>query len=448
MASGRPVRRGKIAGLCRQSTPAYKEQNKEQANQAMKILFIHQNFPGQYKHLAPRLAAEGHQCTALTLRIKEPTTWKGVRVLPYNLPDRKAQKTHPWMVDLDTKVTRADACYRAARKLREQGYAPDLILAHPGWGESMFLSDVWPNAKIGLYCELYHHADYPHLNFDPEFDKSDLEMQILRIRMKNLNNHIHFPIADAGISPTLFQADTFPAEFRDKITVSHDGIDTQITYPAPDVRLLIEDEVDVTREDEVITFVNRNLEPYRGYHTFMRALPSLLKERPNARVLIVGGDEVSYGSAPPKGQTWKQIFIDEVRGQISDVDWQRVNFLGRIPYDQFVRLLQVSRVHVYLTYPFVLSWSLMEAMACEAAIVASDTAPVREVIRHNETGILTDFFDTHALVAQVCTLLENNEMRQSLGRAARDQMIEKYDLKSICLPRQVKWVSDIMEGTA
>ena len=410
----------------------------------MKILFIHQNFPGQYKHLAPLLASKGHQCVALTLRVKEATSWNGVRVLPYSLPDRGGQKVHPWIIDLDTKVTRGEACYHAAMRLREQGFIPDLILGHHGWGEPMFLRDVWPEARLALYCELYHLSGYPHLHFDPEFEKPS-DTAALRIRLKNLNNHIHFPLADAGISPTEFQADTFPAPFRDRITVSHDGIDTTTARPDPDVRLTIEGQVDVTRDDEVITFVNRNLEPYRGYHRFMRALPDLLKERPNAKILIVGGDDVSYGGRPPKGQTWKQIFIDEVRGRIPTPDWERVHFLGRIPYDQFLRLLQVSRVHVYLTYPFVLSWSLMESMACGAAIVASDVAPVREVISHDRTGRLVDFFDGDAMVAEICDLLEDADARTRLGAEARKLMVEQYDLNSICLPRQLEWVSGVMQ---
>jgi glycosyltransferase involved in cell wall biosynthesis len=409
----------------------------------VKILFIHQNFPGQYKHLAPLLARQGHHCVALTLRVKEATTWQGVRVIPYTLPNRDGQALHPWLVDFDTKLTRGEACWRAARALKARGYAPDLILAHPGWGESLFLRDLWPEARLGLYCELYHLADWPHLNFDPEFPARDPEAEPLRIRMKNINNHLHFAEAHAGISPTRFQADTFPQPFRDHITVSHDGIDTLAACPLPDVRLEVEGAGTLGREDEVITFVNRNLEPYRGYHVFMRALPRLLRERPGARVLIVGGDEVSYGARPPKGQTWKQIFIDEVRGQIPDADWARVHFLGRIPYDRFLRLLQVSRVHVYLSYPFVLSWSLMEAMSCGAAIVAGDTAPVREVITDDETGRLVDFFDREALVDTVCTLLADEAARQRLGKAARDLIRTRYDLHTICLPRQVGWVQEV-----
>lgn len=409
----------------------------------MKILFIHQNFPGQFKHLAPALAAMGHDCIALTLKVDEPTTWQGIRVLPYTLPKRSAQVVHPWLVDLDTKVTRGEACWRAARQMADQGYVPDLILAHPGWGESMFLRDLWPKARMVLYCELYHEADYPHLNFDPEFAPREPDIQPLRIRMKNLSNHLHFPYAEAGISPTAFQADTFPPEFRDRITVCHDGIDTAWSQPDPDVTLQLKGHPKFTREMEIITFINRNLEPYRGYHVFMRALPDLLRARPNARVLIIGGDEVSYGAAPPKGQTWKQIFRDEVADQITPEQWQRVHFIGRIPHEQFTHVLQISRVHIYLTYPFVLSWSLMEAMSCGAAIVASDTAPVREVITHGQTGRLIDFFDRDALVREVSDLLDDADARVRLGAAARQLMIDKYDLKTICLPRQIAWVEQV-----
>jgi glycosyltransferase involved in cell wall biosynthesis len=410
----------------------------------MKILFIHQNFPGQYKHLAPALAAAGHDCVALTLKVQAPVLWQGVRVLPYALPRRAAQVVHPWLIDLDSKVQRGEACFHAARKLRAAGYMPDLILAHPGWGEALFLADVWPAARMGLYCELYHLAAYPHLNFDPEFDHADPELHSLRIRMKNVYNHLQFPAAHAGISPTQFQADTFPPEFRDRITIIHDGIDTDLVRPDPAARLTLTGQPPLTRADDVITFVNRNLEPYRGYHIFLRALPRLLRERPNARILIVGGDEVSYGPPPPKGQSWKQIFIDEVRGQISDTDWARVQFLGRIPYDQFVTLLQVSRVHVYLTYPFVLSWSLLEAMACECAIVASATAPVRDVITHDQTGRLVDFFDGDALVDQICALLDDVEARSTLGQAARAFVRRTHDLRRICLPQQLDWVAGVM----
>lgn len=413
----------------------------------MKILFIHQNFPGQFKHLAPALVAAGHECTALTLRVKEAVTWHGVRVLPYAVTRRSGQGVHPWLVDTETKVIRGEACYRAARALRDQGYMPDVIVAHPGWGEAMFLRDVWPQARIGLYCELYHLSDRDHMGFDPEFMPRVDEAERLRIRMKNLNNMIHLPLCDAGISPTRFQADTFPAAYRARISVIHDGIDTDHVRPDADVRFTLPDGRVLTRDDEVVTFVNRNLEPYRGYHVFMRALPRVLRERPGAQVVIVGGDEVSYGARPPKGQTWKQIFIDEVRGQIPDADWARVHFPGRIPYADFVPLLQLTRVHVYLTYPFVLSWSLFEAMSAGAAIVASDTGPVREAIVDGQTGLLVDFFDRDALVERVIALMEDADLRARLGQAARAHVQGHYDLRRICLPQQVAWIDRLAAAT-
>ncbi|WP_163848238.1 glycosyltransferase [Pseudooceanicola aestuarii] len=407
----------------------------------MKILFIHQNFPGQYKHLAAALAQQGHDCVALTLRVKEPGTWRGVRLIPYKVLRQTRQSVHPWTLDLDTKITRAESCWRAACQLRDQGFTPDVIIAHNGWGEPMFLRDVWPTARMGIYCELYHLPDYPHVGFDPEFAGTEGEGGRLRLRLKNLNNQIHFDVAQAGISPTAFQADTFPRPFRDRIEVIHDGIDTAALTAKDDARLTLPDGSVITRQDEVITFVNRNLEPYRGYHVFMRALPRLLRERPGAKVLVVGGDQTSYGRKPPEGQTWKQIFIDEVRGQIPDADWARVHFLGRIPYDRFTALLQVSRVHLYLTYPFVLSWSLLEAMSVSGAIVASVTAPVAEVLRHGETARLVDFFDGDALVAETLRLLDNAGERARLGAAARAHVVANYDLSTRCLPRQLDWVN-------
>jgi glycosyltransferase involved in cell wall biosynthesis len=261
--------------------------------------------------------------------------------------------------------------------------------------------------------------------------------------MKNLNNMLHFEVADAGLSPTRWQAGTFPEPFRSKISVMHDGIDTNLVVPDPAVRFTLDDGTALTRSDEVITFVNRNLEPYRGFHIFMRALPAVLKRRPEAHVLIVGGDDVSYGSRPPEGGSWKQRFSDEVRPLMTDAEWNRIHFPGKIPWPRFVALLQLSTVHVYLTYPFVLSWSLLEAMSAGCAIVASDTAPVREVITHEETGHLVDFFDAASLAEEICTLLDNPEERQRLGTNGRSFVQKHYDLRTICLPGQIAWVRQL-----
>jgi glycosyltransferase involved in cell wall biosynthesis len=416
----------------------------------MNILFIHQNFPGQFKFLAPALVKQGHSVRAMTMQKTEAMQWQGVQLVNYTSKRGSTPNVHPWVSDFETKTIRAEACFDAALQMKQQGYMPDVIVAHHGWGESLFLKEVWPEAKLGIYCEFFYHQHGADIGFDPEFPAAD-EGEVCRLRLKNLNNLLHFEVAEAGISPTHWQASTFPEPFKNKISVVHDGIDTQAVAPNSAVSLTLKmatgQDLVLTRKDEVITFVNRNLEPYRGYHTFMRALPQLLKERPNARVLLVGADDVSYGARPDAAKygaaKWKDIFANEVRGQISDADWQRVYFLGQVPYQFFIPLLQLSTVHVYLTYPFVLSWSLLEAMSAGCAIVASDTQPLREAIIHNETGMLVNFFDPTALAQSVCELLNNSEERIRLGANARAFAQANYDLQTVCLPKQLEWVAQL-----
>ena len=413
----------------------------------MNILFIHQNFPGQFKFLAPALVQQGHKVVGMTMQKvhasgKKTPEWQGVKLVPYNASRGTTPDVHPWVSDFETKTIRGEACFRAALKLRAEGFSPDVIIAHHGWGESLFLKEVWPQAKLAIYCEFFYHPQGADAGFDPEFPAKDAG-DACRLRLKNLNNLLHFEAADSGISPTQWQASTFPEAFRRKITVVHDGIDTKVVAPDPKIALTLNGHLTLTRQDEVITFVNRNLEPYRGYHVFMRALPEILKRRPKARILIVGGDDVSYGARPEGGRKWKDIFASEVRPQISDADWTRVHFLGNVPYQHFVPLLQISTVHVYLTYPFVLSWSLLEAMSVGCAIVASDTHPLHEAIRHNETGRLVNFFDVHGLAEEVCALLADPASRQRLGQSARAFAQANYDLKSVCLPRQLAWVEGL-----
>lgn len=413
----------------------------------MNLLFIHQNFPGQFKFLAPALAAQGHDVRAFTMQKKAAGEWQGVKLVHYQPHRVTTPNVHPWVSDFETKTIRGEACFRAALKLKAEGFAPDAIIAHPGWGESLFLKDVWPETRLGIYCEFYYHPQGADVGFDPEFPAQD-PGDVCRLRLKNLNNLLHFEIADSGISPTHWQASTFPEAFRSRIAVVHDGIDTGAVAPDPAVSLTLNGNLVLTKRDEVITFVNRNLEPYRGYHIFMRALPELLKRRPHARVLIVGGDNVSYGARPEGDRKWKDIFADEIRPQIPDADWARVHFLGNIPYQHFIPLLQLSTVHVYLTYPFVLSWSLLEAMSAGCAIVASDTQPLREAIRDDETGRLVNFFDVAALSEAVCALLDDRAARARLGANARAFAQTNYDLKTVCLPRQLEWVKELVGQSA
>lgn len=411
----------------------------------MKILIIHQNFPGQFKHLAPALVQQGHEVVCFALNKKLPPVWQGVKVVRYQPQRGSSPNIHPWVADFETKVIRAEAVFQQAMVLRDQhGFTPDVIIAHYGWGESLFLKEVWPKARLGIYCEYFYIDEGGDVGFDPEFPVTD-PGDVCRVRIKNLNNLLHFEIADAAISPTRWQASTFPASFRPRISVIHDGIDTDAIVPSDRIRIRLNGELELSKNDELITFVNRNLEPMRGYHVFMRSLPELLRRRPKARVLIVGGDKVSYGARPKDARSWKQTLIDEVRPQIPDADWARVHFLGNVDYSKFIALLQMSTVHVYLTYPFVLSWSLIEAMSAGCAIVASNTSPLHEVIDDGHNGHLVDFFDQQGLVERVCELLESPAERRRLGVNARQTAVSRFDLRRVCLPQQLAWVKQLSQ---
>jgi len=404
----------------------------------MRILFIHQNFPGQFKHLAPALAQRGHAVRALAMRAD--TGLPGVEHMVYTPARAPSKSVHPWLLDTEVKFARAQAVMDACLAMRAQGYSPDVVIAHPGWGESLFIKAVWPGVRLGLYGELFYQADGADMGFDPEFSAPSVQ-DVCRIQGKNINNLMHAELADGWLSPTRWQADTFPPRIRTQMTVAHDGIDTARLAPNPNAFVVLNGKRKLSVGDEVITFVNRNLEPYRGYHSFMRALPVLQQLRPQARVVIVGADGVSYGAAAPDGATWKSVFLNEVRDR---VDLSRVHFVGTLPYKDFVSLLQVSMVHVYLTYPFVVSWSLLEAMSLGCAVVASDVAPVREFVAHDVNGCLTSFFDGQALVNAVAALLESPQDRARLGAAARASVQNSYDLWRHGLPAQIQWVETLV----
>jgi len=349
-------------------------------------------------------------------------------------------------VDLQTKVIRGEAVWSAARALKAKGYRPDVIFTHPGWGESLFLNDVWPEASIGLYCEFFYHASGADANFDREFSIAASDSGP-RLRLKNANFQLQMTIAKRGISPTVWQRSLHPEPFRANIDVIHDGIRTDLIKPNENVSLQISTKkgrISINRTDEILTFVNRNLEPYRGFHVFMRMLSSLMRLRSKLRVIVVGGDELSYGNAPPSVEgrvlTWRQYMLRELGDRLP---LDRIHFVGRIPYEQFVTLLQLSSVHVYLTYPFVLSWSMLEAMSAACAVVGSRTPPVEEVITHGKDGYLVDFFDLAELCETTHELLMRKDLRIELGRAARKKIIDTYDLESICLPQQITWVEQL-----
>ncbi|MGY2051721.1 glycosyltransferase [Methylobacterium sp. JK268] len=407
----------------------------------MRVLFVHQNFPGQYRHVAPALAARpGHRVVALGIGAAPPLP--GVRHLRYAVEGRPAPGLHPLARDFETKVLRGEAAARAALRLKAEGFAPDVICGHPGWGETLFLKDVWPKAKLLSFVEFAYAARGADVGFDPEFPSRGGDEAAFGVRVRNAAAFLAFEASDWMVSPTRWQASRVPAAFGDRLSVIHDGIDTHRVRPDPGARITLGGSLTCAPGDEVVTFVNRNLEPYRGYHSFLRALPTILRRRPRARAVLVGGSGVSYGARPPEGRTWKDIFLDEVR---ADLDLSRVHFVGQIPYGTYLNLLQVSAAHVYLTYPFVLSWSMLEAMAAGCLVIGSRTPPVEEVIRDGENGVLVDFFSPEAIAEAVVRGLAEPAAFQAMRAAAR-RSAEAYDLARICLPRHLRLIDDVAAG--
>ena len=400
----------------------------------MRVLFVHQNFPGQYMHLAPALARiDGNKVVALTMNT---ASVRGVRNVRHCVTRGSTPGVHSLAGDFEAKVIRGESAASAALALRSEGFEPDVICGHPGWGETLFLKDVWPGARILTFIEFFYHADGADVGFDPEFPLDQAGR--LRIRSKNAALSLALTDSDWLLSPTAWQAQQIPKIYRNRLSIIHDGIDTDAVRPNPSSRIRLgRDGLELRPGDEVVTFVNRNFEPYRGYHVFMRALPEILRQRPNARVVLVGGDKVSYGSAVDGGESYRQKYLDEVR---ADLDMSRIHFVGTIPYGLFLNLLQVSAAHVYLTYPFVLSWSMLEAMSAECLIIGSATPPVQEIIRDGENGLLVDFFSPSGIASAVIDALARPDAYRRLRRAARQTVVASYDLTRVCLPRHIELV--------
>ena len=405
----------------------------------MRLLFVHQNFPGQFVHLAKHFAGNGeHTVAAITdARNRQPEIVATHRYPTPNPPPEAARGLSTRFVE---HVERAEAVARVAQRLRSEGFEPDVILGHFGWGETLFLKDVWPRARLVVYAEFFYGAEHADTGFDPEFPSDGLPVRFEN-RARNASLLTALSAADRAIAPTQWQRSQFPADLQHRIEVVHDGIDTDAARPDPDASVTLKRHgLDLRAGDEIVTFVSRNLEPYRGYHAFMRALPRILAERPRARALIIGGDGVSYGAPAPRGRRWRDVFLDEVGDRL---DLARVHFVGRVPHALFLQAMQASAAHVYFTYPFVLSWSMLEAMACGALILGSDTAPVREVIRHRDNGLLLDFFNPGALAEAVVDALSAPERHRPMREAARRTVVDRYDLRRHCLPRQIEVIARV-----
>ena len=402
----------------------------------MNVLFVHNNFPGQFRHVSKALARDpDNQIVGVGAGGSSPI--EGVRLLKYSLGNINVAATHPFARRFDIECHRAEQVLYALSTLSSTGFVPDVIVAHPGWGETLPLRVLFPRARIILYCEFFYAPRGRDVSFDPEFAESGADGHVA-IHLKNAATLLALTDCDVGVSPTKWQHSTFPQQYQPIIRVMHEGVDTAVARPEPDAVFQLNSGRELRPTDEVVTFVARNIEPLRGYHIFMRTLPRILRERPRAQVVVIGGDQTYYGAPPPRGKTWKSIFFDEVAGAI---DTSRVHFTGRIPYAEYLKALQVSSAHVYLTYPFVLSWSLIEALSAGCLVIGSDTAPVREVV-NGKNGILVPFFDVDQIAERVIEALARPTLFKSMRSEARRTAVENFDLESVCLPQILALIRD------
>lgn len=403
----------------------------------MKILLIHPNMPGQYKHLAKVLGADPANQVVFITKPRNVSI-PGVTKVEYRVSREVTQETHRYLIGTERALHQGQEVWRVCKKLKESGFTPDVVCAHPGWGDALFIKDIFPNSRLLNFLEFYYHA----FGADVYFDKSEpvIADDLARIRVKNITNLLNLEACDWGIAPTYWQFIQNPKEFHHKISIIHDGIDTDAAAPGGAQHLVLPNGTKLSRKDEVVTYVCRNFEPYRGFPVVMRAIEIITRERPNCHVLVVGNDGVSYGKAIEGKKTYKQQMLEEVK-----LDPNRVHFIETLQYDDYLKVLQFSGAHIYYTVPFVLSWSSMEALSAGCLVIGSDTAPVREVIKDGINGLLADFFSPQDLARRVNEVFDHPDRMQAIRQAARQSILDNYSLHKL-IPLHIALIKDLAAG--
>lgn len=396
----------------------------------MKILFVHPNFPGQFLHLAKYFAQVLKEEVLFLTTQTNGNSIINVRVAeykrdPWPFPKKGPQ---PKLKIFEEALIDGVSALRALLELREKyKYTPDVIVSHTGWGSTLFAKDVWPDVPIVGYFEWYYHT----LGSDSFYWKDEIPTinDCVRIRMMNSHHLVNFMHTDIPFTPTEWQKAQFPDELRDKIEVVHEGVDVDFCSPLPDSKMIVpKKNLDLSDESEFITYVSRGFEPYRGFPQFMDAIRIVLKKRPKLHVIIIGNDKVCYGAEDKSGKTYKTL--EEEKG---GYDKKRVHFVGHCERDSYQQILRASTLHVYLTRPFILSWSFLEAMSFGIPIVASATPPVEEVMTDNENGLLANFREPRHIANRILEALNNEELRKKIGANARQTILEKYNQKELVI---------------
>ncbi len=398
----------------------------------MKILFLHSNFPAQFRHLAVNLAQNSENSIVFGTT-REEGQIPGVYKFIYTPSRKPHREIHHYVKPLESAVLQGQAVYRKLEKLKASGFFPDVVYGHSGWGPTMFIKDIFPKAKMLCYFEWFYNSEGSDVDFDPsELLTAD---ERLRLRIKNTPILTDLYSCDAGLCPTSWQLSQFPKEYHQKLKLLHDGIDTEYFSPQKNEKLILPSTgLDLSNAREIVTYVSRGMEPYRGFPQFMEAVSLLQKRRKKCHVVVVGEDRVAYGRQLPSGKTYQKLMLSKF-----DFDLSRLHFTGRLPYQQYLQVLRVSSVHVYLTRPFVLSWSMLEAMSTGCLIIASATQPVQEVIQDGVNGILVDFFSPQDIVEKIENTIDNPDRTEKLRINARKTILEKYNLKDL-LPKHLNWI--------
>lgn len=383
----------------------------------MQILFAHQNFPAQFGEFGVYLARNGWDVAFATAAegAKPPPGCRMVKMVPHRDPTKGV---HRFAHTLEKAMINAQAFANAAMRARDEGLNPDVVVAHSGWGSGTFAKAVWPQTKFVSYVEWYYR--YPPV--DAVQGPSAQTEEDGRAHALSRNTPILLDLAEADmvLCPSRFQAQQFPEKLRRDMVVMHDGVDTD--YHAPSDYPDLPDALKALPADaEIVSYATRGMELHRGFPEFMRALARLQAARPKLHAIIVGQDRVAYGPSREDGRGWKEAMQEEL-----DLDESRIHWTGLLPRKQYLGVLQKTDVHVYLSVPFVLSWSMIEAMSTGCALVASDTDTVREAATDGEDALLVDHSDIDALAAGVARLLDDRRLAETLGEAARRTAIRNY----------------------
>lgn len=361
-----------------------------------RILFLHPNFPAQFRHLASAAAACGHDARFLcqthygrTLPGVQRLTLKGscsheqLNALGGDLLERSAALANQYQLGLSN--------------LEESGWQPDVVISHSGWGCGLHVREVWPHCRHIAYLEWWFDPQSDFLNYDPHNQDLNLSRQQgKKLWLRNQSLALELVTADAIVAPTQWQARQLPPLLKERCFVIHDGIDLDRFKPEPKKRQI--DQV-------VVTYGTRGMEPMRAFPQFILGILPLLNKNTHIQVQIAGEDGIYYGGRPPQTHsTWGKW----AKHQLSESGLsQRVEWLGHLGPDQYTAWLQRSDCHVHLTHPFVASWSLLEALACQCPMVVSDVEPVRELCEATKAVVTyVDHRNTDSLIGAIGTTLQ------------------------------------------